>query len=209
MNGIIINSRFHLNSIFPISEDVRLDLKDLQAEGGDAQQDAAARGKIIDYIKSLAVKNYERMLEEVEDEDALVRVERSFILRSIDMLWVEHLDQMTRLREGIGLRGYGQKDPLIEYKKEAYQMFTELLDNIQKNVVNSIFKIAAVKQMPPSPTQAPTHMYRAPAKNMQKKETQQAPQPKAKAKDETGKKVGRNDPCPCGSGKKYKKCHGQ
>ncbi|MBU0732242.1 preprotein translocase subunit SecA [Patescibacteria group bacterium] len=198
-----------VNSIFPVPEDVRLDLKDLQAEGGDAQQDAAARTKIIEYIKDLAFKNYERMLEEVEDEEALVRVERSFILRSIDMLWVEHLDEMTYLREGIGLRGYAQKDPLIEYKGEAYQMFTALLENIQKNVVYSIFKIAAVKQMAPSPVQSQTHMYRAPAKNMQKKETQQAPQPKAKAKDESGNKVGRNDSCPCGSGKKYKKCHGQ
>ena len=149
------------------------------------------------------------MMEQVEDQEALTKVERSFILRSIDILWMEHLDQMTHLREGIGLRGYGQKDPLIEYKKEAYQMFTELLDNIQKNVVYSIFKLANVKQMPEAPTGPRMQMYQAPAKNMQKKKAAQAPQPKAKERNAEGEKVGRNDPCPCGSGKKYKKCHGR
>ena len=198
-----------VNSIFTVPEEVRLDLKEFQKKAGDAHQDAAARTKIIEYLNKLALKNYEKMMEQVEDQEALTKVERSFILRSIDILWMEHLDQMTHLREGIGLRGYGQKDPLIEYKKEAYQMFTELLDNIQKNVVYSIFKLANVKQMPEAPTGPRMQMYQAPAKNMQKKKAAQAPQPKAKERNAEGEKVGRNDPCPCGSGKKYKKCHGR
>jgi preprotein translocase subunit SecA len=126
-------------------------------------------------------------------------VERSLLLRAIDTLWVEHIDQMDHMRSGIGLVGYGQKDPLVEYKKEAYRMFNNLLTNIRKQLVYSIFKISITSNQNtnstiPAPIRNNVNLSAGPAANL------------SLAKD--NKKVGRNDPCPCGSGKKYKKCHG-
>ncbi|MBU0671070.1 SEC-C domain-containing protein, partial [Patescibacteria group bacterium] len=198
-----------VNTIFPVSEEMRLDLKDIQSEAGEVNQDMKAREKIINYIQNLAKDNYKRMVEVVDNEEGLQQVERSFILRSIDTLWMEHLDQMSYLREGIGLRGYGQRDPLMEYKREAYDMFTALLDNIQSNIVNTIFKIAGVEKMPMAKADGTPKLYKAPAKNMQEKKSANVPIPSEKTRDAEGNKVGRNDPCPCGSGKKYKKCCGQ
>jgi preprotein translocase subunit SecA len=140
---------------------------------------------------NLARERYAKMIEDVADTNLVYQIERGFYLRAIDTLWIEHLDQMSYLREGIGLRGYGQKDPLVEYKNEAYGMFTELIANIQKQVVYSIYKMADVKKLAPEPAQ------KQPQKLMGGDENVEPA------------KVGRNDPCPCGSGKKYKKCHGQ
>ena len=189
------------NSIFPVKEEVRANLEKIKTKAGTKYQDAESRTILINYLMDLAQQRYEKLVEQVENPEVLEAVERGLILRSVDTLWVEHLDQMTYLREGIGLRGYGQKDPLVEYKKEAYSLFTALLQNIQKNVVYSLFKIAEVKQMVPSIMQKANKTYNAPAKNMQKKQSSGTLVNK--------KKVGRNEPCPCGSGKKYKKCHGK
>ena len=117
------------------------------------------------------------------------------MLRNVDILWMEHLDSMDRLRDGIGLRGYGQRDPLIEYKKESYRMFQTLLGTIEENVVSAIFKVQIVQKVK-SPMEN---------KNISTSGSDEtvsnAVAPKIKLK-----KVGRNDPCPCGSGKKFKKC---
>jgi preprotein translocase subunit SecA len=121
-------------------------------------------------------------------------IEKSILLRTYDTLWVEHLDAMHHLRIGIGLRGYGQRDPLVEYKKEAFRLFTELQNLIQKQVVYLIFKITfsrAEEQAPPSVI-----------------EQQQAKIAGSAPAEQKGK-VGRNDECSCGSSKKYKKCCGK
>jgi preprotein translocase subunit SecA len=174
------------NSIFPVASDVRKNLEEIKSTAGDKIQDVESRTHLIKYLNNLAVERYKKMTGDIEDKEMIYQMEKGLYLRAIDLLWMEHLDQMAYLREGIGLRGYGQRDPLVEYKREAYQMFTELMSNIQKQLVYNIYKISNIRKV------VPTVM--------------------AKAKKEifkSEKKVGRNDPCPCGSGKKYKKCCGK
>ncbi len=185
-----------VHSIFPIEESERKALDNLQSEAGDKLQDAHARTSIVEYITELAHKRYEDMLEGIENKELIFRVERGFYLRAIDNLWVEHLDQMAYLREHIGLRGYGQRDPLIEYKKEAYGMFTELLTNIQKQVVYSIYKLADVQQLAPAAVQSAKQQLQGAEKNMHaykhSHDHKPAPAITAKRKDSDGKKIGRN-----------------
>ena len=134
-------------------------------------------------------------------------LEKVIMLQSIDYHWKDHLLAIDQLKEGIGLRGYGQKDPLIEYQKEAYQMFLEMLDRIKKDTVEKLFAIQIAKE------QEVKEM------KMERKQTfilsrgEAAQGGGGKTEDgkgvtvrRDGKKVGRNDPCPCGSGKKYKRC---
>ncbi len=158
---------------------------------------------------------------------------RHFYLEEIDQQWIEHLKTMDALREGIGLQGYGQKDPKKEYKKAGFSMFSEMMDRIQENVIKKIFHVQIQRQ-----EQAVPQLQKEKERQMiergvadkndedvdaEVKEQEQA----ARGKGGRGKartagdgattapikrerpKVGRNDPCPCGSGKKYKKCHGK
>ena len=109
------------------------------------------------------------------------------------------------LRTGIGLQGYGQRDPLIEYKRETYRMFNELLSGIQKEVVYSMYKVGAGLRLAPT-VMANDKMV---LKGASKSANSVVGSVSSKPRDDSGKKVGRNDPCPCGSGKKYKKCCGK
>ena len=132
--------------------------------------------------------------------------------RGIDQLWKDHLLNMDHLKEGIGLRGYGQRDPLTEYKKEAFDMFQEMIDHLKEVVLEQLFKVRMVREeaAPIRVAAAPTPV---PAPRWQESH---GPPPTSAAGREpraargrarlNGAKVGRNDPCPCGSGKKYKKC---
>jgi len=185
------------NSIFPVVPEVRKNLDEIKTIAGDKIQDAESRTYLIKYLTDLAKKRYQEMVEKVEDQEIMYQMEKGLYLRAIDLLWMEHLDQMAYLREGIGLRGYGQRDPLVEYKREAYQMFTELIGNIQKQLVYNIFKIVDVRKMAPTIMAQARKSFLAPAKEGAVNATSAT------------KKVGRNDPCPCGSGKKYKKCCGK
>ena len=125
------------------------------------------------------------------------------ILQSIDRFWMEHLDNMQDLREGISLRNLAQRDPLVEYKNEGFRLFDTMLKTIDENVVNRFFKVRVVRR---------EEALRAPIKT-EKEEVKSISdnRPGKIAKHQTikrdQKKIGRNDPCPCGSGKKYKKCH--
>lgn len=130
--------------------------------------------------------------EKTLGEELMREIERFVILQTIDALWMEHLEAIDNLREGIDLRRYAQKDPLVEYKGEAFRMFENLMNNIDFEVVHRIYKIdVSTETLPP----LPQVQINAEAGKSQSNET-------------PGKKnLGRNDPCWCGSGKKYKKCH--
>jgi preprotein translocase subunit SecA len=121
-------------------------------------------------------------------------IERAVMLRIVDEKWMDHLDAMDQLREGIGLRAYGQKDPLIEYKFEGYEMFQNMVDAIQDDVVRYIFRVRLAEPQQEKPRQVVENRYA--------EEGQKQP---VRRED----KIGRNAPCPCGSGKKYKKCCGR
>jgi preprotein translocase subunit SecA len=144
-------------------------------------------------------------------------LERLLLLQTIDRLWVEHLTAMDEMRQGIGLQAYGQQDPLVSYKREAHDMWEQLLENIRQNIARAIFHVALQVPAQPqaaaagSPARQPVGAA-AGASTMPSPETlrenrggDEAP---ATAQRANGRKIGRNDPCYCGSGKKYKRCHG-
>jgi len=119
--------------------------------------------------------------------------------------WIEHLKAMDHLREGIGLRGYGQKDPKQEYKKEGYDMFADMMGRIQSNVLGKLFRVQVQREDEAMPE------YRHKKRRMTMQHGGGGADPangggKAKTVRRAGPRIGRNDPCPCGSGKKYKKC---
>jgi preprotein translocase subunit SecA len=220
-----------VNTIFPVPPNTRLKLGEIKDQAGDNTDDQSSRSKFIGYLYKLAVLAYNEMEENVTKalggDLSLRQIEKGMMLRSIDTLWIEHLEAIDHLRTGIGLRGYGQRDPLVEYKKEAYGLFKELLSLIQKQVVYAIFKVGLATQIAPSAMQQTANLnFQAPAKTMVKgqsafsSDAQKTPQEREAAarKSQTppddkshyqGAKIGRNDPCPCGSGKKFKKCHGK
>jgi preprotein translocase subunit SecA len=134
-------------------------------------------------------------------------LERHEMLMVIDAQWKDHLLSIDHLKEGIGLRGYGQRDPLTEYKREAFDLFQEMVERVKGAVVERLFKVQIVREG--APVAMPTITARA--MDVQESrgelpggEPRRTPAPAPRSA--TGEKVGRNDPCPCGSGKKYKRC---
>jgi preprotein translocase subunit SecA len=135
------------------------------------------------------------------------QLEKFVMLQTIDALWKEHLLAMDHLKEGIGLRGYGQRNPLQEYQKEGFSMFEEMIDLIHRDVVEKVFTVQVAREADLDRLEArrrpqPTQMVMSGGGAEPAKAKAPTPQRRDQAK------VGRNDPCPCGSGKKFKKCHG-
>ena len=142
--------------------------------------------------------------EKLFGEQMMRWLERRIILDIVDTQWKDHLLTLDHLKEGIGLRGYGQKDPLVEFKKEAFILFEDMMGRIDTETVRYLFLV-----QPARPEDEAREIERRQRRQQQEMQYQagaaQAAEPKPVR---TGAKVGRNDPCPCGSGKKYKKCHG-
>jgi len=174
-----------------------------------------------------AATAFYRRKEERLGAAQMALLEKMVALQVIDSKWKDHLREMDDLKEGIHLRAYGQKDPLIEYKAEAYRMFVELIDMINTETLNLVFKLFPtpaqefpLRQRPRAPR--PEEMMlqhrsaigmgfeanREPVSGVQAGRQSQQPQAKPQPV-RVGEKIGRNDPCPCGSGKKYKHCHGR
>jgi len=167
------------------------------------------RDKILE-----AAKDFYNRKEEMLGSDLMARLERYAVLSVIDEKWKEHLREMDDLKEGIGLRAYGQKDPLLEYKAEAYNLFVQLLEHIRNEVISFAFKFwpqapVEVQGRRPTPQQR-LHTIKDSADNLGLRAQPQEKVAQVKQKPiRVEEKVGRNDPCPCGSGKKYKNCHGK
>ncbi len=156
---------------------------------------------------------YERK-EKALGEELMRQLERFAVLKVIDERWKENLYEMDQIKEGINLRAYGQKDPLIEYKKESFELFQKMLSTINEESLSFIFRARFDAKPEPQPQrkQQPVKYVHDDAGGMVYEgtaEQRQAATPGKKAPVRTQEKVGRNDPCPCGSGKKYKKCHGR
>ncbi len=161
-----------------------------------------------------AAKDFYSKKEEMLGSELMARLEQFAVLNVLDNKWKEHLREMDDLKEGIGLRAYGQKDPLLEYKGEAYNLFVNLLGEIRNEVVSFCFKF-----WPQAPTEVQNRQssqssrmrtIKDSADNLGlKNEPQEGSQAGKHKPIRVEEKVGRNDPCPCGSGKKYKNCHGQ
>ncbi len=193
--------------------------------GSQIPEEALRNGPegLVDHLYSAASEAYDRKVEEI-GADLMPLVERDVMLRTIDWQWMEYLTQMEHFREGIGLRAYGQRDPLVEYKNEAFEMFNELRERIQASIVARIFRVQVQRNAPP---QAPAPLVRqvvesGPAevdgadgagRNGGTRKRVAAmpgvPPVPVGAGGSPQSKIGRNDPCWCGSGKKYKRCHGR
>jgi len=165
------------------------------APQGELKQEVLStlsRTELSEALLTAATKGYD-IRESVFGSDNMRELEKVVMLKVVDGKWMEHLDAMDMLREGIGLRAYGQKNPLIEYKIEAFDMFQQMIDIIQEEIVHYIYRVNII-------TQPEDHLQNAHA-NHGEEETGKAPIVNSDT-------VGRNDLCPCGSGKKYKKCCG-
>jgi len=189
-----------VSTIYPVTEEEKNKILNFGEHGDQKLEAVTERTHIIEFLTELAKEKYQKLLvEAIGNKDIQIEMEKQIMLRSMDLLWIDHLVAVDYLRTGIGLRGYGQRDPLVEYKKETYTMFNELLSAMQHEVVYSIFKVSVGLQPAPALMQRKNLKYSGPEGEVVDINT--------KVKNEEGDKVGRNDLCPCGSGKKYKKCH--
>jgi preprotein translocase subunit SecA len=203
-----------VNALLP-TDTMRLDVQDFEK--------LVEPSEIVDYLNNVFNTEY-RMKEEALPNPAILRqVEKGILLRVVDSLWMEHIDEMSNLRDAVSLRGYAQRDPLIEYKQDAFQMFRQLLNAIQHNVINTLFKVQINVEAPakavPKPEIDPSNLStnqdriegnitQSALRNPNTPEARVAQRMMAKPQAPMVPEAGRNDPCPCGSGKKYKKCHG-
>src|SRR5437870_3601741 len=192
------NYKVQIHTIYALDPDI---------EGFDFHESTSA--EIEQAIWEKLKAKYSEKEKQIGDE-AMRTYERIIMLNIIDAQWKDHLLALDHLKQGIGLVGYGQKDPLVEYKKESFDLFQAMLDRIDTTTIRSLFNLQIVEEQPPEALR----QRRGPRRPL----TFTGPnQGAAAAGEEAGKvktvvrdqpKVGRNDPCPCGSGKKYKKCHG-
>jgi len=160
--------------------------------------------QLEDELVAKAREKYDQK-EAIIGASAMRYHERMLMLQIVDSHWKDHLLAMDHLKEGIGLRGYGQRDPLVEYKKESFTLFEDLMSRIEEDTLRFLFLLQPVEE-------------KKQAEQIEKKrrraEFQMAQQQNnggdgaSRQVKREGAKVGRNDPCPCGSGKKFKKCHG-
>ncbi len=174
----------------------------IQLELGEMAQDGIRREAVTEHIQNKIREFYESKESEIGPE-TMRQIERYIMLQTLDFLWKDHLLNMDHLREGIGLRGYAQRDPLHEYKREGFDMFSSLMNRLSYDVCEKLFRVQPVSE---------TDMERL----ERRRRTEQQRMTLSRGEEEENKKpvkrhdkkVGRNDPCPCGSGKKYKKCCG-
>ena len=215
---------------------------DYEAEG--VKPEKLNRQELGDAVYDKLVERYNAK-EQLIGPDAMRHHERVIMLSVLDQLWKDHLLNMDHLKEGIGLRGYGQKDPLVEYKRESFDMFEEMMENFEEETVRYLYLMQIIdpgeqrfrSEPPPGGAepgpQVPTpgnggdgHLHSRQRRaqtsldeleeEFQRKKRRELDQARMAGAGEMehvqqvvrGDKVGRNDPCPCGSGKKYKKCHG-
>src|ERR1022692_2062207 len=235
---------FHEWKVRPLSDWVNLNFpigmpeKEI-VKAAESGKEEPVKGSIFDGLSpaqfavcnfiSDSVRNAYEIKISFENPEALKEVERYTILSAIDKLWQEHLYEMDSLRYSIGLRAHGQRDPLIEYKAEAFKIFEELMVNIKTEICHNIFRSASslmafenfLRNVPQETTHQPTSAFgttttgtsaaparRGPSQGSDIVSEAAAAVEKAKPV-RVGPKVGRNDPCPCGSGKKYKQCCGK
>src|SRR5437588_5110453 len=199
------------------------------APGSQIPDEAMHNGPegLVEHLYAAASEAYDRKVEEMGAEQ-MPAVERSVMLQTIDWQWMEYLTQMEQFREGIGLRAYGQRDPLVEYKNEAFEMFNELRDRIEASIVANVYRVQVQRNAPPPPAPPLVRQMTESgpgevdgSNGAGRKATQQqrraaplgagamAVPAGAAASAAAQHKIGRNDPCWCGSGKKYKRCHGR
>ena len=167
-------------------------------------QDSPTPSSIKDKVVEVALQAYERKTQEISP-DIMKQLEKFIMLQAVDNQWKDHLLSMDHLKDGIGLRGYGQRDPLKEYQREGYEMFLDMSQRIKEETVRNLFlvKIASGEELEEIVPQREQEMV------LSRGDSASGGDSRPKTVRRQAEKVGRNDPCPCGSGKKYKKCCGK
>jgi preprotein translocase subunit SecA len=178
------------------------------AEGDTIPDETVRKGRLAigELLYDSAVRAYEAKEQQVGDDQQFRLVERWVMLETIDQKWVDYLTTMEHFREGITLRAYGQRDPLVEYKNEAFTMFNELTESIQADIVTRMFHLQFVREDQPPPSRQPVPG-RGP--NGHGPNGRPTGQEEPVGAGGPNAKIGRNDPCWCGSGRKFKRCHGR
>ncbi len=183
-----------VGSIFPVAEETKTRV--IAETENSANREFAVTDELQKEAEHLWAHKEQEMTPEVYHN-----VQRFIALQSLDQLWMEHLDTMDHLRDSVRLRGYGQRDPLIEYKKEGFQMFQRLVDEINKQIASTVLRVSMQAE------RHDDHVHQNLVTNLSNNGQAAAiSEPTSTNKTETGETIGRNDPCPCGSGKKWKKC---
>ena len=178
-----------LNPIIPFG---KIELTDEEKDRGNAE-------KLKKRLQEQALEMYEERCEaEFENEEQVEEIERVVMLKTVDRKWMDNIDDMEQLRQGIGLQGYGNRDPVVEYKLAGFDMFNDMIASIKEETASIMFHIKLKPQEEVKREQV------AKETGTNKDETLKKEPTKRKAK-----KIGRNDPCPCGSGEKYKNCCGR
>src|SRR3989344_5210400 len=205
------------NGLFPTLDEKEA-LKRLEMIRDDRSKDEMEKkGLILEYLMGEAKKAYSGQ-EAAFSKDIWNNIQKALYLRSLDTLWMNHLDEIDYLRQGIGLRGYGQRDPLIEYKREAYDLFLGLMDAVRKTYLMTILKVGPATSVPEQAVPREIQL-RGASEDIEQFAAPQEGEVAASGAEQgeapkqeplvTPDTLRRHDPCPCGSGKKYKKCHGK
>ncbi len=202
------------NGLFPMLDEQEAE-KRLETIRDDRSKDEPEKKTLmLEYLIGEAKKTvYEK--ETSFGKELWHNIQKALYLRSLDTLWMNHLDEIDYLRQGIGLRGYGQKDPLVEYKREAYDLFLGLMDSVRKTYLSTLLKLTPATANVPQQEQPKEIRFQGASENIEQFQgNQQSTTNSQQGKGENGEQkpiinqnvIGRNDPCPCGSGLKWKKC---
>lgn len=184
----IAGLREHIEKMIPFHHGI---------EFTDEEKEDLTRESLKEKIYAAAQDLYKEKEEQVGIEEQMREIERVILLRVIDQKWMDHIDNMDQMRQGIGLRAYGQRDPLVEYQFVGYDMFDEMSQNIQEDTIRQLYHIQVERKIERERVAEPV------STNRGEENTAKTPYRRKEAK------IGRNDPCPCGSGKKYKHCCGR
>ena len=176
---------------------------------GEARQEAETRQGLdretfVEKLRTALFTAYEEQEKKIGPE-TMRYLERILLLQMVDNHWKEHLLNMDHLKEGIGLRGYGQKNPLIEYKKEGFEMFTAMVDAVKQQTLGALFRVQLTREEEVEELAREQRRQQQAEMRLNRGGDEEAQQPMKR----DGDKVGRNAFCPCGSGKKYKRCCGK
>jgi preprotein translocase subunit SecA len=182
------------------------------AEGETIPEDVLQKGRpaVVELLGGAAERVYEAKEKQIDDDQQFRLVERWVMLETIDQKWQDYLTQMEHFREGVGLQAYGQRDPLVEYKNTAFEMFKDLTASIQADIVSRMFHLQFVREDQPPPSRTPVPAGGGPrGPNGHGPNGRPGGQGEPVGAGAPSAKIGRNDPCWCGSGRKYKRCHGR
>ena len=185
------------NTIFKVSKLDSLNSKNISEQ------------EVIEELKQKALDNYAKKAEEVGEEQ-LSELERVVMLKVVDQKWMDHIDAMDELKDGIGLRAYGQKDPVVQYRIEGFDMFDEMVNSIKRDVVKILLNINRAQNLERKQTVKITKQgLQKAAEGLRKDMPKESKEVTHTPVVNNGPSIGRNDPCTCGSGKKYKQCCGK